>query len=211
MATWQIDWVVDDMGRIDITDERQMEYLASLLPDFHWSYVDDSYLLTAFVDAENAFQGAQIAVCQLAQHLPSVRLGEVELAIASISDVAELAEVHRETARLWVLGKRGPGNFPRPLGVTGEGQRVFESAKVIAWLEEKYGLSFESKPATLAEKAAIDEYVTAAAEAVVEPSPVLTASVYSVRVTNATWHQKGVQVAEGPYEAPKRRTDVAVA
>lgn len=209
MATWQIDWVVADMGGIDITNEYQVEELASRLPGYHWSYGDDSFLLTVFVDAASAFQGAQIAVCKLAEVVPNVRLGEVELAIASVTDVAELADVHRETARLWVLGKRGPGNFPRHLGMTGEGKRMFETAKVIAWLEENYGLSFPSKPVSLKEKVAIDEYVHDAAT--MELTRVWTSSVYSVRVKNATWHQTGVVAVDEPLERALKPRAVSVA
>jgi hypothetical protein len=46
----------------------------------------------------------------------------------------------RESVRLLVDGKRGPGNFPAPIGVVGDGIRVWPWSVVLEWSDKVLGL-----------------------------------------------------------------------
>jgi hypothetical protein len=48
----------------------------------------------------------------------------VDQDLVSVRDIAQRVGRTRESVRLLVDGKRGPGNFPPPIGVVGDGIRV---------------------------------------------------------------------------------------
>lgn len=64
----------------------------------------------------------------------------VDQDLVSVSDIARRAGRSRESVRLLVDGKRGPGGFPAPLGVVGEGTRVWPWSVVLEWLDQALGV-----------------------------------------------------------------------
>ena len=60
--------------------------------------------------------------------------------LVSVSDIARRTGRSRESVRLLVDGKRGPGGFPAPLGVVGEGTRVWPWSVVLEWLCQALGV-----------------------------------------------------------------------
>ena len=57
-----------------------------------------------------------------------------------MSDIARRAGRTRESVRLLVDGKRGPGGFPPPLGIVGEGIRVWPWSVVLEWFDKVLGV-----------------------------------------------------------------------
>ena len=57
-----------------------------------------------------------------------------------MSDIARRVGRTRESVRLLVDGKRGPGGFPAPLGVVGEGIRVWPWSVVLEWFDKVLGV-----------------------------------------------------------------------
>lgn len=60
--------------------------------------------------------------------------------LVSASDIAERIGVTRQAIGHYVAGTRGPGGFPRPDGVIGNGQRIWRWARVHEWLREADGI-----------------------------------------------------------------------
>jgi hypothetical protein len=63
----------------------------------------------------------------------------VDQDLVSVSDIARRTGRTRESVRLLVDGKRGPGGFPVPLGVVGEGTRVWTWSVVLEWFDQALG------------------------------------------------------------------------
>jgi hypothetical protein len=59
--------------------------------------------------------------------------------MVTLLDIAERAGVSREAARLWSVGKRGPGAFPPPSFVTTGGEQIWEWPEVAGWLVRNRG------------------------------------------------------------------------
>jgi hypothetical protein len=53
-----------------------------------------------------------------------------------VSDIAQRIGRTRESVRLLVDGKRGPGRFPPPIGVVGDGIRVWPWSVVLEWSDK---------------------------------------------------------------------------
>lgn len=50
--------------------------------------------------------------------------------------IAERAGVSREAVRLWSIGRRGPGHFPKPVLITTGGEQVWDWEQVAPWIEQ---------------------------------------------------------------------------
>jgi hypothetical protein len=66
-----------------------------------------------------------------------VRVGQD---LVSVSDIAQRVDRTRESVRLLVEGTRGPGGFPPPVGVVGDGIRVWPWSAVLDWFNEVLGI-----------------------------------------------------------------------
>lgn len=64
----------------------------------------------------------------------------VDQNLVSVRDIARRVSRTRESVRLLVDGKRGPGGFPAPLGTVGEGTRVWPWAIVLEWFDQALGV-----------------------------------------------------------------------
>jgi hypothetical protein len=60
--------------------------------------------------------------------------------LVSVSDIARRVGRTRESVRLLVDGKRGPGGFPAPLGSVGEGIKVWPWSVVLEWFDKVLGV-----------------------------------------------------------------------
>ncbi|MGH9105833.1 MAG: hypothetical protein ACRDZX_08360, partial [Acidimicrobiales bacterium] len=73
--------------------------------------------------------GPAAAVSQVVERVskavPAAVPLRVDQDLVSVSDIARRVGRTRESVRLMVDGKRGPGSFPAPLGTVGEGIRVW--------------------------------------------------------------------------------------
>jgi len=86
------------------------------------------------------------SIARLTALLPAVIVRRLDEELVGISDIAELAGKSRESIRLYADGKRGPGNFPGPVGVVGDNVRVWRWADVDAWLRQHTGYNFPTVP-----------------------------------------------------------------
>ena len=72
--------------------------------------------------------GPAAAVSQLVERVtkavPAAVPLRVDQDLVSVSDMAQRGGPTREGVRLLVDGQRGPGSFPAPLGVVGDGIRI---------------------------------------------------------------------------------------
>jgi hypothetical protein len=65
-------------------------------------------------------------------------------------------QAFRESVRLLVDGKRGPGRFPPPVGVVGDGARVWPWSVVPEWFNKVLGVDLGENGAQLASPGARD-------------------------------------------------------
>jgi hypothetical protein len=61
--------------------------------------------------------------------------------MVTLIDIAKRAGVTREAVRLWAVGQRGPGGFPKPLLVTTGGEKLWDWQHVARWLEHHQRLT----------------------------------------------------------------------
>ena len=64
----------------------------------------------------------------------------VDQDLVSVSDIAQRVGRTRESVRLLVDAKRGPGGFPPPVGVIGDGTRVWPWSVVLDWFNKVLGI-----------------------------------------------------------------------
>ncbi len=87
--------------------------------------------------------GPAAAVSQLVERVTKAAPAAIPLRVdpdlVSVSDIARRVGRTRESVRLLVDGKRGPGGFPPPLGVVGEGIRVWQWSAVLEWFDQVLG------------------------------------------------------------------------
>ena len=69
----------------------------------------------------------------------------VDQDLVSVSDIAQRVGRTRESVRLLVDAKRGPGRFPPPIGVVGDGTRVWPWAVVLEWFDKVLGVDLGEK------------------------------------------------------------------
>ena len=88
--------------------------------------------------------GPAAAVSQLVERVTKAVHFAVPLRVdqdlVSVSDIARRAGRTRESVRLLVDGERGPGGFPPPLGIVGEGIRVWPWSVVLEWFDKVLGV-----------------------------------------------------------------------
>ena len=88
--------------------------------------------------------GPAAAVAQLVERVtkavPAAVPLRVDQDLVSVSDIARRVGRTRESVRLLVDAKRGPGGFPPPHGVVGEGIRVWPWSVVREWLNKVLGM-----------------------------------------------------------------------
>jgi hypothetical protein len=89
-------------------------------------------------------QGPAAAVSALVERVkktvPTAVALRVDQDLVSVSDIAQRIGRTRESARLLVDAKRGPGNFPPPIGVVGDGIRVWPWSVVLEWSDKVLGV-----------------------------------------------------------------------
>jgi hypothetical protein len=88
--------------------------------------------------------GPAAAVSQLVERVTKAVPAAVPLRVdpdlVSVSDIARRVGRTRESVRLLIDGKRGPGSFPAPLGVVGEGIKVWPWSVVLEWFDKVLGV-----------------------------------------------------------------------
>jgi hypothetical protein len=75
---------------------------------------------------------------RVAKAVPAAVPLRVDQDLVSVSDVARRVHRTRVSVRLLVDGRRGPGGFPAPLGVVGDG--IWPWAVVLEWFDQALGV-----------------------------------------------------------------------
>ena len=91
-------------------------------------------------DAECASEGVRRAITEIHRAYPSARVLGLDQDLVSVTDIAQRIGVTRQAIGHYVAGTRGPGGFPRPDGVVGNGQRIWRWALVHEWLRQAEGI-----------------------------------------------------------------------
>jgi hypothetical protein len=88
--------------------------------------------------------GPAAAVSQLVETVtkavPAAVPLRVDQDLVSVSDIAQRLGRTRESVRLLVDGKRGPGRFPPAIGAVGDGIRVWPWSVVLEWSDKVVGV-----------------------------------------------------------------------
>jgi hypothetical protein len=105
--------------------------------------VSDAGALTT-VRATVRAAGPTAAVSRLVERVtkavpPAVAV-RVDQDLVSVSDIAQRVGRTRESVRLLVDAKRGPGGFSAPVGAVGDGTRVWPWSAVLDWFNEVFGI-----------------------------------------------------------------------
>jgi hypothetical protein len=112
------------------------------------------------VTAKVRAPGPAAAVSQLVERVttavPSAVPLRVDQDLLSVSDIARRVGRTRESVRLLVDGKRGPGGFPAPLGVVGGGTRIWAWSAVAEWLLHALGVDLGEHGVPLEAAAVLD-------------------------------------------------------
>lgn len=149
MGIYNVAVVVDDLD----LDDAALDGLFAALPDAVPSSVGGAVSISSPVEASSEEDAAFALVAVLEDLFPDAVMVRLDQDLVSIADIAERVGRSRESVRLLVEGKRGPGRFPAPVGIVGDGIRVWPWAAVVEWFEDELSLVFDEnlvRPATAA-------------------------------------------------------------
>lgn len=134
-TTFNVTLVVDNL---ELTDDN-LDRLFDVLPDAVPAHIAGLVTVGAPVDAGTADDAAFALVETIADVFPDARPSRLDQDLVSIPDIAGRVDRTRESVRLLVDGKRGPGSFPTPVGTVGDGIRIWPWALVVEWFAEALG------------------------------------------------------------------------
>ncbi len=91
-----------------------------------------------FIREAPSFSAALLSAIHQVESVPSLRVRRVEPDdIVTMAEIAERLKRSRESVRLLIEGKRGPGGFPVPLSHGRERNRLWRWSDVTAWLGDR--------------------------------------------------------------------------
>ena len=141
METFTVSLVVEN---VELTDE-VLDGLFGAVEDVVPSSIDGVVKITAPVEASDDESAAFQLVDQIQAVLPHAVPVRLDQDLVSIPDIAERTERSRESIRLLVDGKRGPGGFPSRVGTVGDAIRVWPWAVVTDWFRSALGKDLEER------------------------------------------------------------------
>lgn len=134
-TTFNVSLVID---QLPLTDEN-LDRLFEVLPDAVPASIAGLVTVSAPIEAADAEVATFALAATITEAFPSAIAVRVDQDLVSIPDIAERTDRSRESVRLLVEGKRGPGSFPSPIGTVGDGIRVWPWASVIDWFAASLG------------------------------------------------------------------------
>lgn len=132
MAAYTVSLLVEN---IDLSDD-VLHLLFIELEDAIPSSINGVVTITAPVEAPDDESAAFRLIDQIHAVLPQAVPVRLDQDLVSIPDIAERFERGRESVRLLIDGKRGPGQFPASIGTVGNAIRVWPWAVVLDWFRE---------------------------------------------------------------------------
>lgn len=157
MNIYNVAVVVDGLDPNDAA----LDKLFAALPDAVPSSVGGAVSISSPVEASSEEDAAFALVVALEDLFPDAVMVRLDQDLVSIPDIAERVDRSRESIRLFVEGKRGPGSFPVPIGTVGDGIRVWPWATVVEWFEGELGLVLDENLVRPAAAAVVDACLAA--------------------------------------------------
>lgn len=155
MDTYIVSIVLED---IDFSDD-VLDVLFAKLEDAVPSSVNGVVKLTAPVEAADDESAAFHLIDQVHGLLPGATAVRLDQDLVAIPDIAERTERSRESVRLLVDGKRGPGDFPGPVGAVGDAIRVWPWAIVLDWFRDSMHEDLGQRGVSPQAAALVDAYL----------------------------------------------------
>ena len=135
MKTYTVSVIVEGV----VLTDPVLDVLFTAIEDVVPSSIDNVVKVTAPVEAADDESAAFHLIDQVQAVLPQAIPLRLDQDLVSISDIAERTGRTRESIRLLVDGKRGPGVFPAPVGSVGDAIRVWPWAVVADWFSASLG------------------------------------------------------------------------
>ena len=114
--------------------------VSAVLPEAAFGELGSLTTVTAKIVAPGAAAAISWLEERVTRAVPTAVPLRVDQDLVSASGIARRAGRSRQSVRLLVDGKRGPGGFPAPLGVVGEGTRVWPWSVVLEWFGQALGV-----------------------------------------------------------------------
>lgn len=152
METFTVSLVVEN---VELTDE-VLDALFSAIDDVVPSSIDGVVKITAPVEASDDESAAFRLVDKVHAVLPHAVPVRLDQDLVAIPDIAERTDRTRESIRLLVDGKRGPGGFPKPVGTVGDAIRVWPWAIVVEWFRSALGEDLQERGVSPEAAAVVD-------------------------------------------------------
>lgn len=154
------------VGGFDVNDDGQVEaFYAHGLDDATIEGRGDQAVVTFYREASAPDAALWSAIGDLRGALPGCDVLRVDDQLVNASDIAEMTGRTPESIRQLAAGTRGPGGFPTPAGVVGNGVKIWRWAEVQPWLATR-GIDTD----VYAETLPLDVVATANAELVRHPA-----------------------------------------
>jgi hypothetical protein len=121
-------------------DHGALGLVSGALPEAVLSQAGGATTVRATLRAPGPAAAVSALVERVKKTVPTAVALRVDQDLVSVSDIAQRIGRTRESARLLVDAKRGPGNFPPPIGVVGDGIRVWPWSVVLEWSDKVLGV-----------------------------------------------------------------------
>jgi hypothetical protein len=121
------------LAGVDVGDAAVVERLAEQCPAGTLAERDGVVTLVVVRDAPDTVSAVEATVSEIENGDRDVRVVGMDFGLVSVSDVAERTGRSRQSVLQLFTGRRGPGDFPPPLGWVGDGIRVWDWGSVSAW------------------------------------------------------------------------------
>ncbi len=155
MHTYTVSVVIDNL---DLTDD-VLDALFTGIEDAVPSSINGVVKVTAPIPAIDDHAAALRLIDLIQTALPQAIPVRLDQDLVSITDIAERSGRTRESIRLFVEAKRGPGHFPPPIGVVGTAIRVWPWNSVLDWFRETLGEELDERGISPDTAAAVDTYL----------------------------------------------------
>lgn len=120
-------------------DEGSQGAISRALPEATFSETNGETTVTAKIGAPGPAAAVSRVIERVTKAVPAAVPLRVDQDLVSVSDIARRVGRTRESVRLLVEGSRGAGGFPAPLGVVGDGIRVWPWSVVRDWFDQVLG------------------------------------------------------------------------
>jgi hypothetical protein len=121
----------------DLTDEEVARVLFEAGCDDATFGVIDGLGYGEFIREASSFSDAVLSAVHQVESVPSLRVRRVEPDdIVTMAEIAQRLDRTRESIRLLIAGRRGPGGFPPPISHGRERGRLWRWSDVADWLEK---------------------------------------------------------------------------